>query len=166
VVVDVTVATLVACGSSKRNEKSIAWDLYTSTLFEKSWTAGMYLGDPYVMSAKHNLVRGDERLETYNKSLNNQTAEWRKHWGRDVVKELPRMYDEVVLLGGRNYVEPIVDAISFFDRVYEVHDPYQCTSGNGQQMRVADRIVEARSACASVPQALSYATKPYRGEGQ
>lgn len=155
-------ASLVACGAAKADTRQVAWKLYQSSLFEKNWTAASYLGDPYVMSAKHELVRGDERLEPYDESLHEFSTTARKHWGRAVVRQLRDAYTDVVLLGGRAYVEPIVTAIEDKRPHLTVHDPFACTTGNGQQMRVADNIVRARELGASVEKALSLATREYK----
>lgn len=155
-------AALVSCGSAKSDVKELSWKLYELSLFEKSWTAAMYLGDPYVMSAKHELVHGTDRLEPYDESLKEKIDEQRFHWGRGVVSDLSDGYDVVVLLGGRLYVGPVRCALEDMRPGVEVCDPYVHTTGNGQQMRVADKIVEARTQGATVEQALEYATREYR----
>lgn len=153
------IAVLVACGKAKRDGKQPAYALYESTLFEKSWMAASYNGDPYVMSAKHHLLHGDKRIETYNKTLRNFTADEKREWGKTVVEQLPAHYETVVLLGGRDYVEPIINAI---DDETTVYDPYQHTSGNGQQMTVADRLTRAGYNGNDIEHAIEYAVDPYK----
>lgn len=130
-------ACLVACGSSKRDGSQPAWGLYDSTLFEKSWAAASLVGDPFVMSAKHGLLTVDDRLKRYNETLKDYTEAEKCEWAESVAKELPNHYDVVVLFGGRDYVNPLKEALDV-----EVVDAYEGTSGNGKQMAVAGDIVE------------------------
>jgi hypothetical protein len=134
------VAVLVACGKDKRDKRSLSWKLYESTLFEKSWAAASVIGHPYVMSAKHGLLSPDERIDPYEETLKKYTDEEKKEWGEKVLSNLSDHYEEVVLLGGRDYVEPIKEANG---GEYDIRDPYKSTTGNGQQMSVAGEIVEA-----------------------
>jgi len=157
----VTTASLVACGKSKVDTESVAWQLYNSTGFEKNWTAGMLCGDPYVMSAEHGLVLPQTRVEPYDTSLYDVTADERLLWGRDVVADLPNRYDTVVLFGGRKYVDPIITALDDDSQSWVVYDPFVVTTGNGQQMRVADRIADARTAGKSVSVAVEHGMEPY-----
>lgn len=133
-----TVACLVACGSSKRDGSNPSWGLYSSTLFEKSWAAASLVGQPFVMSAKHGLLTVDDRITPYNETLKNYSAEEKQAWAHEVASSLPDKYDTVVLFGGRDYVDPLIEA---FNNI-EVIDPYQNTSGNGRQMSVAGDIIE------------------------
>lgn len=68
---------------------SPARDLYTSTLFtgrrryvEQSCDAW------FVLSARHGLVRPDERLEPYDETLNDQSAEAKRRWSQKVLDSL------------------------------------------------------------------------------
>lgn len=131
------VAALVACGASKRDGKQPAWALYSSVLFEKSWSAAMVTGDPYVMSAKYGLLSPDDRVEPYDETLKSFTTEEKIAWAEDVVAELSDHYDKVALFGGRDYVEPIKMVVD----MYEIEDVYQDTGGIGEQMAVAGEIV-------------------------
>ena len=130
------IATLVACSKSKREERTVSWQLYNSTLFQKSWAAASAIGHPYVVSAKHHLLGPTERVDDYNETLKTKTKAERDEWADVVVSQLDDHYDAVVVFGGRDYVDPLFRAfgdVRFFD-------PYEQTSGNGQQMSVADEI--------------------------
>lgn len=154
-------AVLVACSKSKRDSKQPAYALYDSTLFEKSWTAASYTGRPFVMSAKHNLLSGGDRVQPYDETLRGKTADYKYHWATETLQQLPRHFDTVVLLGGRDYVDPLLDAIDSSRRDITVHDPYQYTSGNGQQMKVADRMTRAGYNGGTVQQIIDYGIDPY-----
>lgn len=135
-------ACLVACGSSKRNGKEPAWQLYDSTLFQKSWGAAMMLGQPYVISAKHGLLHADDRIEPYDETLKNKDDAEKRQWAEDIESELSNKYNTVIIFGGRDYVEPIKDVFGTY-RDVDVLDPYNGTSGNGEQMSVGGDIIAA-----------------------
>lgn len=159
------VAVLVQCGSQKADGRTISWQLYTSTLFQKSWTAASMLGHPYVMSAEHGLVHADDRHDTYDESLTDKDETYKRHWGRDVLGSLPRHYDTLVLLGGRDYVLPLQWAVEDRERSFEeIYDPYSVTSGNGQQMRVASRITDARRCGFDVAPSIQKGMEPYEND--
>lgn len=80
---------LVGCVKTKRTSPSPARDLYVSTLFtgrrryvEQSCDAW------FVLSARHGLVRSDERLEPYDETLNDQSAEAKRRWAQAVLAGL------------------------------------------------------------------------------
>jgi hypothetical protein len=135
-------ASLVACSKSKSDSREIAWKLYESPYFENLWAAASLVGDPYVMSAKHGLVKPTERLDPYDETLKNYSAEQKKEWGEEVLSSIPDHYDTVVLFGGRDYVNPIKEANESSGEPYQIDDPFAETSGNGEQMAVASEIAE------------------------
>jgi hypothetical protein len=80
---------LVGCVKTKRSSPSPARDLYVSTLFtgrrryvEQSCDAW------FVLSARHGLVRSDERLEPYDETLNDQAAAAKRRWAQAVLAGL------------------------------------------------------------------------------
>ena len=80
---------LVGCVKTKRSSPSPACDLYVSTLFtgrrryvEQSCDAW------FVLSARHGLVGSDERLEPYDDTLNDQSAEAKRRWAQAVLAGL------------------------------------------------------------------------------
>lgn len=133
-------AALVACGNSKRDERCPAYSLYDSVLFEKSMSAAMLLGHPYVMSSKHGLLAVDDRVDPYDDYLGNKTDAEKTQWATEVAVSLSSQYRRVFLFGGRDYVETLKNELAAEGR--SVIDVYENTSGNGQQMAVAGDIVE------------------------
>lgn len=132
------VAALVACSKNKEASRAVSWKMYDSILFEKSWNAATLLGHPYVMSAKHGLLPVNERIDEYDETLRNYSDDERREWADDVLSSLSDEYDTIVLFGGRDYVDPIIE----MNDTYDVRDPYDGTSGNGVQMSIAGEIVE------------------------
>lgn len=132
-------AALVSCGSQKRNSRSVSYQLYESTAFQKSFAAATLVGQPYIMSAKHHLVSVDERLDPYDETLNSFTAGERDAWGETVVSQLPEAYDRIILFGGRNYVNPIKEHYTG-----DIIDVYEQCAGIGYQMGVANNIIASK----------------------
>lgn len=132
-----TKAALVACSNSKRDNRNVSWALYNSTLFEKSWAAASLVGDPFVISAKHHLLTVDDRLDPYDKTLKNFSWDEKVTWAETVCEQLPEKYDEIVVFGGRDYVEPLLAVAEI-----PVRDVYEGTVGNGEQMATAGDIIE------------------------
>lgn len=157
------VAVLVACGSNKSDDRQPAWKLYESVPFEKNYTAAQMLGQPFIMSAKHGLVRPMQRLDPYDKTLKNMDKPERLTWAENVWKSLRRAdYQEYVFLGGRDYVDPLLDTLEGpfttpdADKL-TVHDPYKPTSGIGQQAALAGSLAEAAVNCDTVSEAIAVA---------
>jgi len=146
--------TLVQCGENKRNKRSPAWRLYTSTPFEKSMTAAMVTGQPSILSAEHGLVQPSTRLDSYDTSMNDLDDAETAQWGRDVLSSIPTHVEELVFYAGVDYTEPLLKAIDNSDREFEVWFPYANCSGNGQQMAVAGTITDAMENGATFSEAI------------
>jgi hypothetical protein len=95
------------------------------------------VGDPYIMSAKHGIVSVDDRLDPYDKTVNNFTKSERIGWAESL--DIPDGYDSIVLFGGRDYVEPIIDV---YGDEYSIVDAYGDCRGIGEQLSVAGDIIE------------------------
>lgn len=130
-------AALVACSKSKREKRTVAWQLYDSILFQKSWAAATLVGEPYVMSAKHGLLAVNDRVDPYDETLRNATQSERHEWAQSL--DIPSTYETLVLFGGRDYVNPVKDV---YGDNYCIVDVYADCTGNGQQMAVAGEIVD------------------------
>lgn len=105
---------LVSCSAKKiplkKGEKIEAKHLYASTLFKKSWEYAQLLKPDsiYILSAKYGLVKPDDLLATYNKSLNDAKAKERKEWTAKVIDSLKREgvdlnKDNIIILAGESY---------------------------------------------------------------
>lgn len=80
---------LVGCVKTKRSEPAPAQDLYISDLFKKRRAYVQSLGGRwFILSAQHGLVAPDDVLDPYDMALKEQAAQYRAHWGRQVVEAL------------------------------------------------------------------------------
>ena len=107
---------LISCSSTKQplpaGETVCAKDLYTSSLFRKSMQyAEMQHSDRiFILSAKHGLLRLDDRIGTYNEALNNKPAAERRVWAGQVLAQLREegcdlSRDKFVILAGKKYYQ-------------------------------------------------------------
>ena len=111
---------LVACCSKKLKNKSLAKDLYQSTLFKSSME---YLNKRcdkiFILSAKYGLLELAEEIEPYNLTLNEMNKNERTNWSKEVLKKLKiktdLQRDEYIILAGNNYREEIIKHIKKYD---------------------------------------------------
>jgi len=159
---------IVGCGSAKRDrelepgtlrvKRYPAKDLYTSTYFQKKRAYAETVGDQWIiLSALHGLLPPDEQIKPYDVSIDDldddrldrlahrigmtliEWIEWERGEGRDV--------DEVVVLAGRSYLDPLRERDVFQAGVdVPVSFPFQQNDldGIGEQMGwLADRVAAA-----------------------
>ena len=100
---------LISCVSKKINQKTIAQNLYISTLFQKNLQYAKSLNPDkiFVLSAKYGLLKLDEEVEPYDKTLNKMRSYEIKEWANSVLSQLQKVVDlnkdEFVFLAGNNY---------------------------------------------------------------
>lgn len=138
-------AALVACGSQKQDledgETVPVQELYTSNYFAGKWKWSLTFCDRrFILSAKHGLVPENDEVGHYDQTLGHMTAAEVEAWSErvgDRLRELehrPRI-DEVVVLGGRDYIEPLTEAFEdLADAGIPVYDPFGDTAGIGEQI--------------------------------
>ena len=136
---------LVACGQTKLDRAAPAADLYTGQLFQKARAFAELVGDAwYVLSAKHHVLRPGQTVEPYDARVPQAKAD-RHRWGivtrndlnRHLLDDLrielerqgergPLAFPEgavrIVILAGRDYVDPLVPLLP---DAFEVIDPLQ-----------------------------------------
>jgi hypothetical protein len=100
---------LVSCVKAKRSTASPARHLYTSQLFRALRSHAEATADRwYILSAEHGLVRPDQVLAPYERTLNRMPKHERVAWAdavwADLLKVLPADA-EVVFLAGARYRE-------------------------------------------------------------
>ncbi len=117
---------LIGCGSKKREAPASARELYTGGLFSMTRRFVEATGAPwFILSAAHYLVKPDQVIEPYDRSLADLDGGQRAGWGEivigDLVGELRALGwrpgrggragspVELVILAGRAYVDPIRD---------------------------------------------------------
>lgn len=109
---------LISCVSKKKETQGVpieAKDLYVSSLFKKALKYAEMLEPDrvYILSAEHHLLALDDKVEKYNKTLNNMSADECKQWGLVVLDELKSEgydleRDEFILLAGDKYCKYIL----------------------------------------------------------
>ena len=107
---------LVGCGKAKREGVHAARDLYVGRLFTGAFALShTEHDDTYILSARHGLLRPDDRVASYDFCLHDLRLSDRHRWGAGVVYHLQTLFPtsmrlEFVLLAGAAYVRPILDA--------------------------------------------------------
>lgn len=131
---------IVGCGASKIVTAGPVevQDLYTSDYFRQKREYGEQECDDWlILSAQHGLVWPCERVQTYDRRVSEHSDEQRGEWLDGVegrlrfVAKSMTTDGEIVLLAGREYVEPIEPILETIPR--EIRDPFAQTSGIGEQ---------------------------------
>ena len=103
---------LVSCVKSKQPRRARAADLYISTLFKGLRAYAESVADEwYILSAEHGLLRPDQVVEPYEKTLNSASAGERRMWAERVQQDLVAILppgSEIVMLAGQRYREYLV----------------------------------------------------------
>ncbi|MEA3430919.1 MAG: hypothetical protein U9R08_06595 [Nanoarchaeota archaeon] len=100
---------LISCVSKKLNQKSKAQELYISPLFKKNLKYAKSLNPDkiFILSAKYGLLKLDEEIEPYEKTLNKMRVHEIKEWADSVLNQLKKSVDiendELTFLAGNNY---------------------------------------------------------------
>jgi len=107
---DIRIA-LVSCVKAKRTSASAARDLYTSPLFRGlRGYAEANATDWYILSAEHGLLRPDQIVAPYERTLNKMSKGDRVAWAKGVQTQLLEVLPdgaEVILLAGVRYREGV-----------------------------------------------------------
>jgi hypothetical protein len=100
---------LISCVSKKLHHKSKAQDLYVSPLFLKNLKYAKSLNPDkiFILSAKYCLLKLNEEIEPYDKTLNKMCSNEIKEWANSVLNQLKKATDietdEFIFLAGNNY---------------------------------------------------------------
>lgn len=144
---------LVGCGASKIVTAGPvpAKDLYTSTYFAKKREfAERHCDAWWVLSAKHEAILSDATIQTYDRTMDDVQVEG---WARSVRVTLHHCDakwvgedSELVVLAGRDYVDPIRDELERMDSDdglgVSVRFPFDDTSGIGEQLSVLNDLID------------------------
>lgn len=102
---------LVSCVKKKQSRSAQARDLYTSQLFRSLRKyAEKHAEVWYVLSAEHGLLRPEQVVEPYERTLNKMPKRERVDWAKRVQRQLFEILPddaEVILLAGMRYREGI-----------------------------------------------------------
>jgi hypothetical protein len=136
---------LVGCGAKKKNKKTYSWDIYESDYFQKRMTLAMLSGTPAILSAKHGFLRVNERIEPYDEDMREKSKDEIESWADSVAEDIPASYEEIVILAGKKYRNPLQDILR--ECGYEVFSPFddEDISGIGEQIswcKEASNLIE------------------------
>lgn len=108
----VTRVVLVSCVKSKRVSASAAQDLNTSDLFTSMRNYAEQNSDEwFILSAEHGVLRPNEIISPYEKTLNKMLKRERLEWARKVQSRLLELIPpdaSIVILAGERYREDVV----------------------------------------------------------
>jgi cytoplasmic iron level regulating protein YaaA (DUF328/UPF0246 family) len=107
-----TRVALVSCVKTKRKSAVAAKDLYISQLFMGMRRyAEQNADDWYILSAEHGVLRPDQVIAPYERTLNTMPKRNRVAWAEQVQHQLLELLPAgavVVVLAGKRYREGIV----------------------------------------------------------
>lgn len=129
----------LSCVKSKRDHACATKDMYTSPLFRGIFSYAKKLQPKkiFILSAKYGLLKPDDVIEPYEKTLNNMKIYEKRAWTETVLSELRQECDlqkeHFVFLAGIPYREGLLPHIKH----YEV--PMQGLSFGRQLQWLAER---------------------------
>lgn len=113
--------TLISCVSKKLNVKSKAQDLYQSPLFKKNLAYAKQINSDeiYILSAKYGLLKLNDSIEPYDKTLNKMNVSEKKKWSNEVFQKLQKFETisntNFILLAGENYRKYLVEKLPHYE---------------------------------------------------
>ena len=115
----------LACVKAKRPEPAPAGDLYTSPLFRLSLAYARTLEPDLILilSAKHGVLRLEDRVAPYNETLLSMPARERAAWANRVIEQLRDLADldtdRFAFLAGRRYRDGMIPHIRTWEAPME-----------------------------------------------
>ena len=131
---------LISCVKTKLDHPAKAEDLFISDLFVKNLTFARKLKPDYIfiLSAKYGLLKLNDRIAPYEKTLNQMPIYERRAWASGVVSELNKYanlnQDEFIILAGEKYREFLLPHM----RNYRI--PFEGLSF-GNQLKALKRVL-------------------------
>jgi len=121
---------IIGCGSKKKNKKSQAQNLYTSTYFKLKKRYAKQHGDEWlILSAKHGLIKPEKIIEPYEAHIKNRKPK--------IDNTKLEEHDEIEILAGKRYTQYLKD---YTDT--EIKEKFKDTKGIGDQMSILKRDIE------------------------
>jgi hypothetical protein len=108
---------LISCVSKKLNKKSKARELYTSPLFKYNLKYATSLNPDkiFILSAEYGLLKLDEEIMPYNKTLNRIPDKEVRIWANNILNKLSKIADlnkdEITFLAGEKYRKYLIPHI-------------------------------------------------------
>jgi len=131
---------LISCVKTKLDHPAKAEHLYISDLFTKNLDYAKKLKPDhiFILSAKYGLLRLNDKIAPYEKTLNQMPVHERRAWSDSVISEL-RKYadleqDEFIILAGEKYREFLIPHI----KKYKI--PFQGLSF-GNQLKALNKLI-------------------------
>ena len=116
-----TTIALISCVSQKTPIKNKVKDLYISSLFKKTWEYNVKVDRPdgvYILSALHGLIKYDQVIEPYDKTLKDMSKEEALEWAEKVKVQLKNTFEtngrslddyNFKIYAGSKYYENLLD---------------------------------------------------------
>jgi len=104
-----TKIVLISCARKKINQECMAKDLYISPLFRKNlqYARSLAPDDILILSAKYGLLKLEDEIKSYDKTLNRMRSSELEDWANLVLGQLQKVSDldkdEFIFLAGNNY---------------------------------------------------------------
>jgi len=118
---DMKKVTLISCVSKKLDFKAKAQDLYQSPLFQKSLAYAKQINSDeiYILSAKYGLIKLNDIIEPYDKTLNKMSVSEKKKWSNEVFTKLQK-YEIInntnfIFLAGENYRKYLIEKLPNYE---------------------------------------------------
>ena len=134
---------LVSCVAGKRDQPSMAKDLYISTWFLK---AKRYVEEKharwFILSAEYGLVHPDQRIAPYERTLKTMGVDDRRYWALRVIEQMDRELPDagqIVVFAGQRYREFFMDYLN--QRYKDVIAPLS-RLGIGKQLSWFDQVAK------------------------
>lgn len=109
----------ISCMKSKKNHKTTAEKMYTSSLFKGSLAYAKKLTNReniYILSAKYGVLRLDDQIYPYEKTLKAMTEKEKKEWAYMCYRQLTKMNMDfnrkTVFLCGKEYRKYLIQLFS------------------------------------------------------
>jgi cytoplasmic iron level regulating protein YaaA (DUF328/UPF0246 family) len=105
---------LISCCKKKLEGKHRARDLYISPLFKRSlqYAESIDHDKIYILSAEYGLIEMEQKIESYDLTLNKQKKSFRENWSNKVLEKLKKTTDiennEYLFLAGKKYSEYLI----------------------------------------------------------
>ena len=103
---------LVACCKTKLDHRAAAQDLYQGAIFKLARQYAEEIGAPwYILSAKHHILRPDDRIDPYEETLVGKKKRDRQIWADRTGAKARRLFQEdgwpqrIIWLAGETYSE-------------------------------------------------------------
>ncbi len=133
---------LISCVKTKLDNTAKAEKLYISDLFVKNLAFARKLKPDYIfiLSAKYGLLKLNDKIAPYEKTLNKMPVQERRVWASGVISELRKHadleQDEFIILAGEKYREFLLP----YMRNYKI--PFEGLSF-GNQLKALKKVLDS-----------------------